>query len=587
MSVLLLVALVVACLVYGRRALEAVQALFERETSALDLAVFRVALFATLLVFFDQSVSTWFNGLPRELQFPPHGLGWLSDLVPLAETHLKITSLLFTAACVTGMLGLFSRTSSGLALVCGIILLGIPQLFGKVNHSHHLMWFLMILAVSPCGDALSIDAIRRAWRRAGQGLIHPPAPSTAYSRPLVFVWILLGIVYFFPGLWKLSVLGIDWFLGENLRNHLYLKWSTLQDWQPILRIDQIPTLLKFSGMATIVFELSFIALIFFPLGRLIATVAGLMFHNATWATMKISFWILQTCYVAFVPWQRLFAWLGERVHPTSLIVVYDASSTGWRRVIAVLHTLDLLQRTRYVPVSVVDPDIRSIAARASVPNAGYVVSGGNATSGLPALRLVALRNPVFWPLLVLTGGKWRSRLLREACSRLLRRADRKAGQRVKPSTAGPHKYVTERLVVGLGIVLIIVTTVCGVLRISSWPFAAYPTFASYAPTEVPVMTIEAAFPDGTSRRVSLLERERLAATPERVWGLQGHALRIVDRQRQNDVLKAIWHVLARDDPSLRFAREIRFFRSVHSTLPEHRNNPPIERELMLTLRFQR
>ena len=34
---------------------------------------------------------------------------------------------------------------------------GIPQFFGKINHIHHLIWFMAIFAVSPCADVLSID----------------------------------------------------------------------------------------------------------------------------------------------------------------------------------------------------------------------------------------------------------------------------------------------------------------------------------------------------------------------------------------------------------------------------------------------
>ena len=40
----------------------------------------------------------------------------------------------------------------------GWYVLGLPQTFGKVDHDHHLLWCLFVLACSPCGDALAIDA---------------------------------------------------------------------------------------------------------------------------------------------------------------------------------------------------------------------------------------------------------------------------------------------------------------------------------------------------------------------------------------------------------------------------------------------
>ncbi|MFE1744162.1 hypothetical protein [Coleofasciculus sp. H7-2] len=100
------------------------------------------------------------------------------------------------------MIGLFSRTSALLTAFIGFYALGIPQFFGKVDRDHHLLWFSAILAASRCGDYFSGDAIFTAWKRADRGVVEPPSSSSIYALPLRFVWLLLGIIYFFLGFWK-------------------------------------------------------------------------------------------------------------------------------------------------------------------------------------------------------------------------------------------------------------------------------------------------------------------------------------------------------------------------------------------------
>src|SRR5262249_21295415 len=155
--------------------------------------------FVTLWQSVDIPYTVWFSRIPAELQMAPTGTTWLLPHLPINETWVTLSSELLCLACITGMLGLFSRTSALFAAVLSFYVYGVPSFFGKVNHDHHLLWFAALLAASRCGDVLSGDALFYAWKRADRGITEPPGPSRAYALPLRFVWLLLGLIYFFPG----------------------------------------------------------------------------------------------------------------------------------------------------------------------------------------------------------------------------------------------------------------------------------------------------------------------------------------------------------------------------------------------------
>lgn len=72
-------------------------------------------------------------------------------------------------SALAAMVGFRARTAAGIWAVLAVWTLGIPNLYGKVDHYHHLVWFAVLLASSPCADALSLD---RARRRAPNPTVH-------------------------------------------------------------------------------------------------------------------------------------------------------------------------------------------------------------------------------------------------------------------------------------------------------------------------------------------------------------------------------------------------------------------------------
>jgi hypothetical protein len=246
-----------------------------------------------------QGAPSWFAALPSALRVPPEGwraLGGIPFAPPLVVALLEAA---FVVACALAAAGLFTRASTLVAAALGLYLLGLPQSFGKLNHYHHLIWFAVLLAASPCGDAFSLD---RRWRRRAET---SPAPGTAYGLPVRIGWILIGLLYLFPGAWKLLVQPAGWLSGEHLVGHLHAKWHELGGFRPPLPIDRWPLACLALSIFTLVFELGFLPLVLFRRTRALAVGAGLLFHGGTWLAMRISFLPLLACYVVFVPWSAL------------------------------------------------------------------------------------------------------------------------------------------------------------------------------------------------------------------------------------------------------------------------------------------
>lgn len=238
----------------------------------------------------------WYASVPSALRVAPPGWGSLASFIPLSEPVARVLLGLFVVSSGLAIVGWKTRCATAVALVTGFYVLGVPQFFGKINHNHHLLWFMALLAASPSGDALSLDA-----RGA------PKVASVKHGFPLRVAWVLLGFVYFFPGIWKLFAVGPAWALSDNVKYMMYDKWTELGGFLPFWRADYNPLAYRLGGVYTLVFEIGFLpALLFSRKLRPWFVVSGPAFHFQTFLFMKIGFTILVFCYVMFIDWPESF-----------------------------------------------------------------------------------------------------------------------------------------------------------------------------------------------------------------------------------------------------------------------------------------
>jgi hypothetical protein len=169
---------------------------------------------------------------------------------------------------------------------------------------------LVVLAVAPCADALSV----RGHRRAGTGR------SPDYGWPLLLIQLVTAEVYLFAGYSKVYRVGFEWISSENIRRWLLV--FNQQDqvavftWlgPALARHDAITLLIAVSAIAL---DFGFIAMLFWRRARVVILPLALLFHAGILFAMNIAFLNVPQLLV-FVDWEALSR--GRRSHETGDMV---------------------------------------------------------------------------------------------------------------------------------------------------------------------------------------------------------------------------------------------------------------------------
>ena len=477
------------------------------------------------------------------------------------------------------MLGFRARTSALLATMLATYVLGVPQCFGKITHtSPCLVWFGAILAASNCADVLSIDALIDSRRRADRGITEPPANAKGYALPLTLVWMLMGIcVYFFPGFWKLTNGGENWFLSNNLQYLMYNDWIMHPGgFHPLFRLDKFPLLCHLSAVATVTFELSFIWLVFSSAGRKLLIPAGLLFHTILGLFMGVNFISVQICYAALVNWNDLFHRLGRKLFAQELSVIYDANDIGCRRLIAAVRVFDFLGRINYVTSSSALVAATPASSASDDKPLRFVV-GNDYLDGFDGLHQLAKRIPIFWPLLPLCKVP----LLRNRVEQLTVRVQASATASVTAPIGTRERIQGPELIPVLlvGGLLLGLNSYLGCQRIpSGWPCTCYPLFDRLVTPESKTITLKAF--DANHNEITVAQ-PMLQFRANRWHALSGKIIGTQDRKRRRRMLKALWQFWRENDDSTKNASEAFFYADILTSVPERRCENPLKRTLLL------
>lgn len=263
------------------------------EGSALSIALLRVAVVVVVLLSPELHAARRLVAEPSGFVFVPEGMRLLAR-VPWTPSLAHALYVVALSSGATALLGFAARASMLAFTLSAGLLFSLSQRQGAVLHDMHLFWLTALLAASPCGDALSVDA----W---GEPV---PPRSLRYGVPAAFARALLGAVYLFPGLHKLVASGLAWASPTNLTGHLWAKWLE-HGTTASFRIDEHPWLLAAGGVFVLVFELSFgVLALASRTTRAVAIASGLVFHAATQALFFIPFPSLWACYVVLLDPRR-------------------------------------------------------------------------------------------------------------------------------------------------------------------------------------------------------------------------------------------------------------------------------------------
>jgi hypothetical protein len=209
------------------------------------------------------------------------------------KTLMLVSLLLSTAGFLTVI-----STKTSLLLV--LFYQGLLRSFGHFNHDEMIaIYFLVVLAFTPCGDAFSIDS------RLGR--TNPQRPGFAYAYPILLMQLLLAWVYFSSALIKLRVAGWKYLSPDNLPAlAIFHSLDNLHDtafrgafWLPQIR-EYLP---YFVGLI-LIWELLFPLALLFRRLRWLMLWIGFIFHISTLFLMNIFFPHQLLMYCVFIDWDR-------------------------------------------------------------------------------------------------------------------------------------------------------------------------------------------------------------------------------------------------------------------------------------------
>ncbi|HSB29543.1 MAG TPA: HTTM domain-containing protein [Pyrinomonadaceae bacterium] len=281
--------------------------------SALSLGIVRSIVSGTFLI---GTIATSFSALG---QLPvtilrPTGLMKLLPwsfydrlLTPAGMYTLKTAMLLSLGLSTFGFL---TSLSSKCSLLLVIFYQGLVRSFAHYNHDEMLaVYYLVVLAFTPCGDSFSIDH----WLRRK----NPNQPLFAYGFPVFLMQMLMAWVYFSSALVKLRVAGWKYLSEDNFPvlaifhslGNLHDTSFRLAFWLP-----QIRGVLPYVIALVLLWELLFPLAVVWRRIRWLMLGFGILFHLATLFFMNIFFPYQLTMYLVFVDWDKVAKWFNHDNH---------------------------------------------------------------------------------------------------------------------------------------------------------------------------------------------------------------------------------------------------------------------------------
>lgn len=313
-------------------------------SSAETLALFRILY---LLQLTGHIASFIPNGLAHVTSLPPSArqplpfMGWLIDALPISTGLFQVACAVTVVFCVLALVGFRTRLSLILAGIGLLFVLGVPNFFGSMKHTHFMVWGVWFLAFSPCGDKWSVDAFLRQRR----GEIRNTEAHWRYGLALKLILLQLAALYFFSGVGKLWLAGMKWGLSDNLAYLMRLTWMDGNIQPPAFRLDLYPILCQVLAMGVILFELCYIFLILTPKTRVSAMVEALFFHNATHYFLQIEFRFLQFLNFFLVDWVPVFRKWGQpggKWLVIALLAVLAGATFWWNMAFALLFAAGMV-----------------------------------------------------------------------------------------------------------------------------------------------------------------------------------------------------------------------------------------------------
>ena len=270
--------------------------------SPFALGVVRAIVHGTFLI------STLFTSFSALGALPPTILRptGLMKLLPWSfydrlqtPSGILILQIVMLLSLTLSTIGLGTVISTKTSLVLVIFYQGLLRSFGHFNHDEMIVvYFMVVLAFTPCGDAFSIDSrIRKTTKER---------PLFAYAYPILLMQSLLAWAYFSSALIKLRVAGMRYLSPDNLPAlAIFHSLDNLHDtsFRIAFWLPQVKQYLPIAVGFVLIWELLFPLAIFWQRIRWWVLGLGVVFHLSTLFVMNIFFPHQLAMYLIFIDWK--------------------------------------------------------------------------------------------------------------------------------------------------------------------------------------------------------------------------------------------------------------------------------------------
>ena len=387
-----------------------------------DLAWLRIAIVFVLL-----ADAMWPGTLTQQLRLTRLPAEWFDPIPPLKVLMLPfgwgarpgaaaivVAWIVCGAAGVHALIGARTRLSLGVFAIASTFLLSHLYSYGVVQHPQAaaviVLWMLIL---TPSGEALSVDAMRKRVTESARSERFVPRNADARSRdarwPMRVVQWLLVIIYLSAAVWKITRGGTEWLNGYTMQYFLLVDGSAHE--VPLATaLAHAHWVGVASAVVALAFELTFVSCLLFPRTTPAYLAAGVGLHAGIWLLMRALFFQLLALYVAFAEpmresWSRWAPRVLRRDPGRVWTLVYDGHCPLCIRTMTQLDALDGARRLRYVDLErewaraeKLVPGVSRDAMRGEV---AVVTPEGRVLRGFFAFREVSKRVPALWPLVPL------------------------------------------------------------------------------------------------------------------------------------------------------------------------------------------
>jgi len=303
---------------------EQLREFFYRNESPFGLAIMRIAL---PLVMLTMTLPRWraarelfsTDGAPAPL---PAGYGYMGLLPEFSGPVVVALFSVLIFAMVCACIGWMTRLSLAVTLVLFAYFSMMDVVSTMTKYSVIMAHVLLLLTCSECGALWSVDAWLKGRGRGGPtGL---PVSAPAWPRRLI--QLLVGIVYFGAAITKMNT--PSFLTGDQLQlwmlTHINFR-HPLGEW-----LSLYPILLRSMAYVTVVWEMTFIFLVWRGFWRPVVLSVGIVFHFLTLLTLGLFIFpmTLYCCYLAFLD-EEEFVRIRRWVRPLL------ARFAGWRSLLAI------------------------------------------------------------------------------------------------------------------------------------------------------------------------------------------------------------------------------------------------------------